>query len=251
MKPYKLKTFLFLNCVTSIMLAVFATVAWFKINNVVNGGEDIINIRDVDISLQYKFYKYDEFNEITSSTDYHVLRLNEYDSIIKSRNDYNPLIIEFEISGEEVAGGLNDLELTINCSNSTYNSQNISNITQYNILMMQPSATDEATYTNVLAAAKNQNTNYRFVTTQTNGNTKTYTKSNVISYIIQSQDYSPYFTGQNPQNSFTMYIVIDYAEDLIEEVFSDILGIATEDSDDSVGRFNNDLTSIQIAKYEN
>ena len=250
MKKYKLKTFLFLNCVTSIMLAVFATVAWFKINNVVNS-EDFISVRDVDISLQYKFYQYNELNEITSSTDYHDLRLNEYDSIIKSRNVNNPLVIEFEISGKVIVDALSDLQLTINCSNTTYNSQNISNITQYNILMMQPSATDEATYNNVLTAAKNQNTSYRFVTAQNNGNATTYTKANVIPYIIRSQDYSPYFTGQNPQTSFTMYIVIDYAEDLIEDVFADILGLATEDSDDSVGRFSNDLTTIQIAKYEN
>lgn len=248
MKTGKIKLLLLINCVTSVLFALFATVAWFYINESVDNSGFEISVTNVDVSLFYKFYKYNEENTIIETTNLSQLSLKAYDTVIVEKNVLNTIVINFDIGGSKIENQSGEITITATCKTPTLEEGDteadvvkyhlLSNIIQFQLIPMNITSTEPETIFDTIFTASRRTTNpytkYTFVDLDDN------TRSNQVEISFNPSSYS----SQINNGILSVYVVVDYSEELINKNFDD-LTITTELSDDVIS-FDKDILSIEV-----
>ena len=224
-----------LKIVLATLLAIFnlftcfaGTYAWFVAARVNNVSSMQVQMYTHELDMSYSIYKYsDEQKAGIRSND---LVLQEYDSVIKSRNVYTPIIIEFMITGMSLGDGI-PVFINTHCTNNTTTDNVLSNIIQmkFAVIPTITSSDPNVIYFDAIAAFEDEDPNYFIVDDE---------KQQDIEYELSN--YSGYITGGN----LRLYILLDYCEDLIDN-FDFVFG-----SSESTA-FTNDLQMITCRTEEN
>lgn len=207
--------------------------AWF-INAKHNDASDMaVKMYTHDLDMRYKVYKYvdDEkaIMDVTERND--AFALPEYDSVIRSRNEHTPIVIEFSVRGMALEDNI-PLYINIHCTNTTTTDRVLSNIIQFQYAYNTgiTSTDPEDIYSEAIEYFDN---NSIAVTTFKNGNTKNqdiqYVLSNYTSYIVDG--------------AIKLYIKVDYSESLIDSFEYSFADVTTTS-------FANDLTRINCYTEE-
>lgn len=206
-----------------------ACMAWFVSAHTAQVDNAQIQITAPDLNLEYTLYKYNENYIVAQYKNTTELYLNQYDSFIPEKNIYNALVVKIDITGQRVRD-YGVINLNINCSEESYTTHYISNITKYSI---EPMSIDAAAPDVIYNAALNAITEeYTFVVDNN--------KSTTIQKQIDLSAYIDYIIN----NRISIYISIDYSKPLIAANFDDV-EVSTEQAGGII-HFDNDLTSITI-----
>lgn len=127
----KLKLLSMVLVVIFNMITVFAAcVAWFCSSQ--NAGTDSMQVKvDIpELNLEYATYKYNGEYEIEKGND---LTLLQYDGFIPENNIYNAVVVEFKITGSRINDLDGNLYFHLHCGATEYNTEYISNITEFSV----------------------------------------------------------------------------------------------------------------------
>lgn len=228
MRNTKLKTFLATILVLfNLVICFTATIAWYVNQQIDDASGMQMQIYTHELDMAYRIYKYvdDEKSILDVTNRQDALTLQEYDSVIKSRNTNTPIILDFLLTGVTIGENI-PIYINTHCNNSTTTDRVLSNIVQLQFCVI-PNLDEESVssiYTSVLSYIDLNNVS---PVTFKQGNTKNqdvlYTLSNYANLI----EYG----------SLRIFIKIDYSEELIDDFEFSL-------SDSSSTSFLNDLTLI-------
>lgn len=201
------------------------TYAWFVAAQA-NSAENMqVQMYTHELDMSYRVYKYDDDQKgaINATGKSDALQLQKYDSVIKSRNVYTPIIIEFMITGMSLG---EDIPVFVNthCSNDTTDERVLSNIIQMKFAVI-PTITS-ADPNDIYFEAVDE-----FDTMEPNLFIVNNTKRQDITYELSN--YSESIVGGN----LRLYILLDYHEGLIDN-----FEFSYHDSQSTA--FDNDLERI-------
>ena len=206
MKHTKLKVFLAtLLSIFNLAVCFAGTYAWFTAAKM-NSAENMqVQMYTHELDMSYHVYKYndDQKGAINATGQSDALKLQKYDSVIKSRNMYTPIIIEFMITGMSLG---EDIPVFINthCKNTTTTDRVLSNIIQmkFAIIPTITSSDPNDIYFDAISEFENIEPNL-FIENSIKRQDITYELSNYSSSIV----------GGN----LRLYILLDYHEGLIDQ----------------------------------
>lgn len=232
MKHTKLKTFLASILVAFNVLVCFAgAYAWFTAAKRNDASGMQIQMYTHELDMSYKVYKYsdDEKSPIDASSQVDALKLQEYDSVIKSRNTNTPVIIVFNITGMTLGENI-PVYINTHCTNTTTTARVLSNIIELKFAVISSITSDSAT--TIYNSAVSYFESVNGVTFKNNN-----VKNQDILYTLNN--YSSSIVG----GSLKLYIQLDYSETLIDAFEFSI-------TDSTTTSFSNDLTMINCYTEE-
>lgn len=218
-------------CIFNLFVCFSGVLAWFAAAQRNTTGGMQVQIYTHDLDMSYRVFKYSDDEkagvEVTGQQD--ALELQKYDSVITSRNENTPIILEFLLSGVSLGDNL-PINVTVTRNQSSSTIQTISNIIKLQFAPLEiDSDNDSVIYSTALNYFRNQQTETIFE----DGELET-------TYILNN--YSNYLTN----SGLSLFIMIDYSEELIDN-FRDNFDI----TDSTTVAFSNDLLTIVCATYEN
>lgn len=227
MKNQKLKIILATGlAVFNLFMCFTGVVAWFTAAKVNDASDMQIQMYTHELDVSYRVFRYDDDEkaglDVTNNVD--ALKLPDYDSVITSRNEHTPIIIEFTISGMS----LNEetpIYLNTHCTNSTLDAYVLSNIIELK-LDYGMATIDESSASTIYDSAVSH-----FKENVTDRKFKNETKLTDILYTVED------YTELIDDGKLKIYMQIDYSVDLIRALnlsFSAITAV----------NFPNDLTLI-------
>lgn len=227
-KRHRLLTFLVtLFALFDLLVCGMGCYAWFVTKNTVSASGIQMRIYTQDLDLSYKIYKYSDDEkcaiDVTNQDD--ALALQEYDSVITSRNDNTPIIIEFNLRGEKITGD-NSICLSVTCTDPATDTRYLSNIVGLKFATTTAITGDSTAdiYDSAVNYFKDVNS-YTFK----NGDNKTseivYTATNYTSYIVN--------------NVLKIYMQLDYEPSLVQQFEFSFDDVTTTS-------FTNDLTLMRF-----
>lgn len=219
--------------VFNLAICFTAAYAWFVNANHNDASNFTIKMHTHELDMRYKVYKYvdDEKAVIDVTERSDALALPEYDSVIRSRNEHTPIVIEFSITGMSLGENI-PIHININCTNSTTNERVLSNIIQFQYVCITSitSSAPAEIYSQAIEYFDNNNIP---AMTFVNGNNKNQN----IQYILSD------YVSSIVDGSLKLYLKVDYSESLIDNFefsFSDV----------QTTSFANDLTRIHCYTEE-
>ena len=180
--------------------------------------------------MSYRVFKYSDDAksgiEVTGQQD--ALELQKYDSVITSRNENTPIILEFLLNG----ASLNEnLPISIITSRSQNNAsiQAISNILKFQFAPLNINSNDDSViYDSAVSYFRNQSNASSF-------------ENGEYEVVYELDNYASHITSVG----LTLFIMLDYSEELIDN-FRDNFDI----TDSTTVTFTNDLLNIVCTTYE-
>ena len=218
-------------CIFNLFVCFSGVLAWFAANRKDDATGMQINLNPYMLNMGYRVFKYSDDEkagvEVTGQPD--ALELQKYDSVITSRNENTPIILEFLLSGVSLGENL-PISITTSRSQSDSTVQAISNIIKFQFSPLEINSTDESViYHTAVSYFRNQQDESIFEDGETEVN-------------YQLTNYSSHLTPAG----LTLFIMLDYSEELIEN-FKDNFDI----TDSTTVAFTNDLLNIVCTTYEN
>ena len=218
-------------CIFNLFVCFSGVLAWFTAaqRNSASGMQVQVMAHELDMS--YRVFKYSDDEkagvEVTGQQD--ALELQKYDSVITSRNENTPIILEFLLSGMDLGENL-PITITTSRNQSDATVQAISNIIKLQFAPLEINSDDESViYSTAVSYFRNQADGAIFEDGETEVN-------------YELNNYSSHLTPAG----LTLFIMLDYSEDLIEN-FKDNFDI----TDSTTVAFTNDLKEIVCTTYEN
>lgn len=229
MKHTKLKTILATIVVIFNLFVCFAgTYAWFVTVQKQGASGMQVQMYTHELDMNYNVYKYsdDDKAPINATGLPGALSLVEYDSVIKSRNENTPIIIEFLITGMALGENI-PIYINTHCNETQATTHYLSNIIELKFAVIDSIVSNDVEV--IYNSATSYFSNVSGVKFR-EGNTKT-------------QDVIYTLSNYNASNSLRLYIQLDYSEELID-TFEFTL------SDSTTTTFLNDLTLIECYTNE-
>lgn len=224
-------TFATIMCIFNLFVCFSGVLAWFTAaqRNSANGMQ--VQIMAHELDMAYRVFKYSDDEkagvEFTGQQD--ALEMQKYDSVITSRNEHTPIILEFLLSGVSLGENL-PINITTTRSQSDANAKFISNIIKLQFAPLEINSDDGSViYDTAVSYFRNQANEAIFEDGETEVN---YELTNYSSYLNSA--------------GLTLFIMLDYSEELIEK-FKDNFDI----TDSTTVAFTNDLLNIVCTTYEN
>lgn len=230
MKHKNLKLFATTFLVIFNLFMCFAgTYAWFVVTKTNTANNLQVQMYTHELDMSYRVYKYsdDDKAPINATGLPDALSLVKYDSVIKSRNENTPIIIEFLITGMALEDNM-PIYISTHC-NETYATTNyLSNIIELKFGIIESIISDDANIVyNTATSYFNDISGVKF---RQQNNTK-----------VQDVVYT--ITNYNVSSALRLYIQLDYSEELID-TFEFTL------SDSTTTTFLNDITLIKCYTNE-
>ena len=231
MKRKGLKIFLATTmCIFSLFVCFSSVLAWFVSTprNDASGMQVQMYTHELDMSYRVFKYSEDEKAGVEVTGQQNALELQKYDSIITSRNENTPIILEFLLNGVSLGENL-PINITTSRSQSDASIQAISNIIKLQFAPLEIDSNDASViYDTAISYFRNQQDETIFEDGETEVN---YELTNYSSYITSA--------------GLTLFIMLDYSKDLIDN-FRDNFDIM----DSTTVAFMNDLKEIICTTYE-
>lgn len=232
MKHFKLKIAL-ITSITIFNLAIcFAgAFAWFVAATRYGASQMQVQIYTHELDMSYRVYKYsdDEKSPIDATGQADALVLQEYDSVIKNRNENTSIIIEFIMSGMDLGENI-PVYINTHCTDTTTTARVLSNIIELKFAVISTITSSNASDIYYEAISYFE---YVDDVTFKNGNIKNqdiiYTLENYSSSIIDG--------------TVKLFVQLDYSEPLIDAFEFNI-------TDATTTSFTNDLTMINCYTEE-
>jgi len=217
-------------CIFNLFVCFSSVFAWFTAANKDNAAGMQVQIRAHELDMSYRVFKYSDDEkagvEFTGQQD--ALEMQKYDSVITSRNEHTPIILEFLLSGVSLGENL-PINITTTRSQSDATAKYISNIVKLQFAPLNISSNDGSViYDTAVSYFRNQDNEAIFEDGETEVN-------------YELTDYSAYLTS----SGLTLFIMLDYSEELIKR-FRDNFDI----TDSTTVAFTNDLQNIICTTYE-
>lgn len=231
MKRKGLKIFLATTmCIFNLFVCFSCVLAWFYTSNRVGISTPQVEIYTHNLDMSYRVFKYSDDAksgiEVTGQQD--ALELQKYDSVITSRNENTPIILEFLLNG----ASLNEnLPISIITSRSQNNAsiQAISNILKFQFAPLNINSNDDSViYDSAVSYFRNQSNASSF-------------ENGEYEVVYELDNYASHITSVG----LTLFIMLDYSEELIDN-FRDNFDI----TDSTTVTFTNDLLNIVCTTYE-
>lgn len=218
-------------CIFNLFVCFSGVIAWFTASQKNETAGMQVQIYTHDLDMSYRVFKYSDDEkagvEVTGQQD--ALELQKYDSVITSRNENTPIILEFLLSGMDLGENL-PINVTTSRSQSDSTIQAISNIIKLQFAPLEINSDDGSViYDTAVSYFRNQQDESIFEDGETE-------------VIYELTNYSSHLTSAG----LTLFIMLDYSEELIEK-FKDNFDI----TDSTTVAFSNDLLNIVCATYEN
>jgi hypothetical protein len=214
-------------CIFNLFVCFSGVMAWFAAAKRNDAQGMQIQMEGHELNMSYRVFKYsDDYKagvEFTGRQD--ALELQKYDSVITSRNEHTPIILEFLLSGVSLGENL-PINITTTRSQSNANAKYISNIIK---LQLAP----------LTINSDNPNTIYTTAISSLQNEPEVIFDAGELETTYVLDNYSSYLTG----TGLTLYIMMDYSEDLVSNFTSDIHDTLTTS-------FQNDLLSISCITNE-
>ena len=214
-------------CIFNLFVCFSGVMAWFAAANRNSAAGMQVYMEGHELDLSYRVFKYsDDYKagvEFTGQQD--ALELQKYDSVITSRNEHTPIILEFLLTGVSLGENL-PINITTTRSQSNANAKYISNIIK---LQLAP----------LTINSDNPNTIYTTAISSLQNEPEVIFDAGELETTYVLDNYSSYLTGAG----LTLYIMIDYSEDLVSNFTFDIHDTLTTS-------FQNDLLSISCITNE-
>lgn len=218
-------------CIFNLFVCFSGVIAWFAASQKNETAGMQVQIYTHDLDMSYRVFKYsdDEKAGVEVTGQQNALELQKYDSVITSRNENTPIILEFLLSGINLSENL-PINITTSRNQNNSSVQAISNIIKLQFAPISINSDDESViYNTAVNYFKTQSDEIMFE----NGEyTTTYQLSNYSSYLTNA--------------GLSLFIMLDYSEDLINN-FRDNFDI----TDSTTVAFTNDLLNIVCTTYEN
>ena len=231
MKRKGLKIFLStIMCIFNLFICFTGAFAWFCAANRNDAQGMQVEIYTHELDLNYRVLKYidDEKAAVDVTGQQDALILQDYDSVIKSRNENTPIILEFLLSGITLDGST-----PINITSSLKNVVGDYYLSDVVRLKFSPFNVQSISANDVYHEVVGYFENVAEVTFRDGNN-----KVNEVNYILTN--YSSYMTPYG----LDLFIMIDYSETLV-----DALDLSPLEMQSAV--FVNDLSEISCSVYEN
>ena len=232
MKRKGLKTFLATTmCIFNLFVCFSGVLAWFAAAHRNDADGMQVQVYSHELTMSYRVFKYsdDEKAGVEVTAQQNALELQKYDSVITSRNENTPIILEFLLSGMALGENL-PINITTSRSQSDATVQAISNIIKLQFAPLEINSNDGSViYNTAVSYFRSQQDGAIFEDGETE-----------VSYELNN--YSSHLTGAG----LTLFIMLDYSESLIEN-FKDNFDI----TDSTTVAFINDLKEIVCTTYEN
>ena len=217
-------------CIFNLFVCFSGVVAWFTASEKNNASGPTIQMYTHELDMSYRVYKYSDDTkagvEVTGQQD--ALELQKYDSVITSRNENTPIILEFLLSGVSLGENL-PINVTTTRNQNDSSVQAISNIIKFQFAPLTIDSNDESViYDTAVSYFRNQQD-------------ETIFEDGEFETSYQVSNYSSYLTSAG----LSLYIMLDYSESLISN-FKDNFDI----TDSTTVAFTNDLLNIICATYE-
>ena len=218
-------------CIFNLFVCFSGVMAWFAAAHRNEAGGMQVQIRAHELDMSYRVFKYSDDEkagvEVTGQQD--ALELQKYDSVITTRNENTPIILEFLLNGVSLGNNL-PINVTTSRSQSDSTIQAISNIIKLQFAPLEINSDDGSViYDTAVSYFRNQQDESIFEDGETE-------------VIYELTNYSSHLTSAG----LTLFIMLDYSEELIEK-FKDNFDI----TDSTTVAFSNDLLNIVCATYEN
>lgn len=226
MKHSKFKMFLAAIMVAFNVLVCFAgAYAWFVAARRNDASQMQIQMYTHELDMSYKVYKYsdDDKSPIDATGQADALKLQEYDSVIKSRNSNTPIIIVFNLTGVSLGENI-PVYINTHCTNTTTTARVLSNIIELKFAVINTITSSDPV--DIYEEVVDYFTGVNGVAFKNNS-----IKSQDILYTLQN--YSSSIVG----GGLKLYIQLDYSEPLIDAFEFSI-------TDSTTTSFQNDLTMI-------
>ena len=214
-------------CIFNLFVCFSGVMAWFAAakRNDVQGMQ--IQMEGHELNMSYRVFKYsDDYKagvEVTARQD--ALEMQKYDSVITSRNEHTPIILEFLLTGVSLGENL-PINITTTRSQSNANAKYISNIIKLQLAPLTINSNNsDVIYTTAISALQNEPE----VVFDAGELETTYVLNNYSSHLTSA--------------GLTLYIMMDYSEDLVSNFTFDIHNTLTTS-------FQNDLLSISCITNE-
>lgn len=207
---------------------------WFTASKNTDASSMQVQMYTHELDMSYRVYKYDDdLKEAINATGRpDALSLQEYDSVIKSRNVNTPIILEFMITGMDLGENI-PLYINTHCENNTTTDRVLSNIVQLQFATINSITTTDANEIYSQSVSYFDENSIPEITFK-NGNTKTQD----IVYNLTNYENSLL------DGSLRIYIKLDYSISLIDQFQFSI-------TDATTTSFDNDLTLINCYTNEN
>ena len=233
MKQRRIELFsVFLLFILSLSMCFVGTYAWFTAARLNDASGLQVQMYTHELDMSYRVYKYvdDAKEAVDVSGQPDALTLQEYDSVITSRNSDTALILDFNITGMSLNEDIPVL-ITTTCEDPRADSRMLSNIIKLQFANISTITSDNANDIYRQANAYFDSNHIEELTFKNGGS-----KVRSLEYLLDSYDYT--------DGAVRLFIRIDYSPTLIEEFSFSV-------SDASTTSFGNDLTMISCDVEEN
>ena len=214
-------------CIFNLFVCFSGVMAWFAAAKRNDAQGMQIQMEGHELNMSYRVFKYsDDYKagvEVTARQD--ALEMQKYDSVITSRNEHTPIILEFLLTGVSLGENL-PINITTTRSQSNANAKYISNIIK---LQLAP----------LTINSDNPDTIYTTAISSLQSEPEVVFDAGELETTYVLNNYSSYLTSAG----LTLYIMMDYSEDLVSNFTFDIHDTLTTS-------FQNDLLSISCITNE-
>jgi len=214
-------------CIFNLFVCFSGVFAWFTAAHRNEASGMQVQMEGHELDLSYRVFKYsDDYKagvEVTARQD--ALEMQKYDSVITSRNEHTPIILEFLLTGASLGENL-PINITTTRSQSNANAKYISNIIK---LQLAP----------LTINSDNPDTIYTTAISSLQSEPEVVFDAGELETTYVLNNYSSYLTSAG----LTLYIMMDYSEDLVSNFTFDIHDTLTTS-------FQNDLLSISCITNE-
>lgn len=214
-------------CIFNLFVCFSGVLAWFAAAHRNDASGMQVQMEGHELDLSYRVFKYsDDYKagvEVTARQD--ALEMQKYDSVITSRNEHTPIIIEFLFTGATLGENL-PINITTTRSQSNASAKYISNIIKLQLAPLTINSDKPDTiYTTAISSLQNE--------------PEIIFDAGELETTYVLNNYSSYLTSAG----LTLYIMMDYSEDLVSNFTFDIHDTLTTS-------FQNDLLSISCITNE-
>lgn len=223
-------TFATIMCIFNLFVCFSGVLAWFAAAQRNNVAGMQVQIMTHELDMSYRVFKYsdDEKAGVEVTGQQHALELQKYDSVITTRNDNTPIILEFLLSGVSLGENI-PISITTTRNQSDASVKAISNIIKFQFAPLEINSDNPDTiYTTAISSLQSE--------------PEVVFEDGETEIVYELTNYSSYLTGAG----LILFIMLDYSEDLIDN-FRDSFDI----TDSTTVAFTNDLLNIVCANYEN
>ena len=114
----------------NLIVCIMATFAWFINSKVTDGNSIAVQMDAHELRLDYQILKFDDEKKKVIETD--GLNLNQYDSIIKERNEKTSIVLKVTLTSNLfLSKTVSDVNISFKCTETTATTNYLSNITHF------------------------------------------------------------------------------------------------------------------------